>query len=435
MHDLIIVGGGAAGLWASIIAAQRGLKVLVLEKNVKSGVKILMSGGTRCNITHHCGPEQIVEAFGNQGRFLKPAVYALPPVEVVARFNAWGVATKVEDTGKVFPASDRALHVRDALVTQLQQAGAGLRTGVAVRDVRRGDAAGNGSVGARWQIATDNEVLLTHNVLLCTGGLSYSACGTTGDGYQWARNVGHTVTPTFPALAPLVSGAGWVHELTGITLADVTVRIVSGSKKDKDPRKACRSSFLWTHFGCSGPAPMNISRFVSQYEAARAENADLPRMNVEVDLLPNFSESDLLVHFDPAKNGRRRVSSLLGDWLPAKIVHLLMQKAELVDDRTIAELPRKSRLQLLSDLKHLLVPIDSTRGYGKAEVTAGGVDTSEVNSHTLESRLAEGLFLAGEILDVDGPIGGYNFQAAFATANAAALAMKPTSETVGNAAL
>lgn len=423
MYDLIIVGGGAAGLWAAVVAAGRGLKVLVLEKNAKSGVKILMSGGTRCNITHHCGPDQIVAAFGNQGRFLKPAVYALPPSEVVARFNSWGVATKVEDTGKVFPASDRALHVRDALVTQLQLVGAELRTGVAVRDVRRG-AVDNPL--ARWEIVTDQEQISAHNVLLCTGGLSYSACGTTGDGYQWARNVGHTITATYPALAPLVSGANWVHELTGITLSDVTVRIVSGTKKDKDPRKICRSSFLWTHFGCSGPAPMNVSRFVSQYEATRMADPQLPRLNLEVDLLPNLSESDLLTYFDPAQNGKKRVSSLIGEWLPAKMVQLLMHKAELLDDKTVAELPRKSRLQILSDLKHLMVPIDSTRGYGKAEVTAGGVETSEVNSHTLESRKAEGLYLAGEILDVDGPIGGYNFQAAFATANAAAVAMKPT---------
>lgn len=416
MYDLIIVGGGAAGLWAAIVAAGRGLRVLVLEKNVKSGVKILMSGGTRCNITHNCSPQEIVEAFGTQGRFLKPSVFALPPDEVVARFNGWGVATKVEDTGKVFPASDRALHVRDALVTQLTSVGAELRTGVAVRDVRRVD-----QELVRWEVVTEQAALPCHNVLLCTGGLSYSACGTTGDGYQWASHVGHTIVPTFPALAPLVSPANWVHELTGITLQDVTVRVLLGGKKDKDPRKSCRSSFLWTHFGCSGPAPMNISRFVSQYEHARSIDPALSRLTIEVDLLPTVSESELLVRFNPEQNGKRRVSALLADWLPHKIVSLLLSKAELDEGRLVAELPRKSRLQLLSDLKRLIVPIDSTRGYGKAEVTAGGVDTSEVNPHTLESRRATGLFLAGEVLDIDGPIGGYNFQAAFSTANAAAL--------------
>jgi predicted Rossmann fold flavoprotein len=416
MHDLIIVGGGAAGLWGAIVAATRGLNVLVLEKNVKSGVKILMSGGTRCNITHHCGPQQILDAFGTQGRFLKPAIFALPPAMVVERFNGWGVATKVEDTGKVFPASDRALEVRDALVRQLENARAQLCTGVAVRDVRR-------ATDSRWEVVTDEAVLPCHNVLLCSGGLSYPGCGTTGDGYEWARRVGHSIMPTFPALAPLVSPAAWVHELTGITMPDVSIRINTGDKKDKDPRRCCRSSFLWTHFGCSGPAPMNVSRYVAQHQQARLADPTQGRMTLEVDLMPDVSEDELLSRFDPAKNGKRRVSSLLSDWIPNKLAERLLLNAELDETRLLAELPKKARQQLLSDLKRLAVPIDGTRGYGKAEVTAGGVNTSEVNSHTLESRLAPGLYLAGEILDVDGPIGGYNFQAAFATANAAALSV------------
>lgn len=417
MYDLIIVGGGAAGLWGAIVAAGRGLKVLVLEKNTKSGVKILMSGGTRCNITHHCGPQQLIDAFGSQARFLKPSVFAVPPAKVVSQFNAWGVATKVEETGKVFPVSDHALEVRDALVAQLRLCGAELQTGVAVRDVRRGSAAE--PITARWQVQTDTDVLACHNVLLCTGGLSYPGCGTTGDGYQWAANAGHRLVPTFPALAPLVSPASWVHQLTGITLTDVRVSINTG-QRDKDVRRSCRSSFLWTHFGCSGPAPMNVSRFVSQHEFARASDDKLPRMSLEVDLLPAITETELSGYFDPAKNGKRRLASLLSDWLPNKLVDQLLSNAEVDRGRMIAELPKKARQQLLHDLKHLSVPIDTTRGYGKAEVTVGGVCTSEVNPHTLESRLAPGLFFAGEILDIDGPIGGYNFQAAFATASAAA---------------
>jgi predicted Rossmann fold flavoprotein len=422
MLDLIVVGGGAAGLWGAIVAANCGLKVLVLEKNVKPGVKILMSGGTRCNITHHCGPEKIVEAFGAQGRFLKHAVFALPPATVVERFNSWGVETKVEATGKVFPASDRALEVRDALVTQLEQAGAQLRSGVAVRDVRPGTE-------SRWEVVTDEETLACHQVMLCSGGLSYPGCGTTGDGYEWSRKVGHTVTSTFPALAPLVSPATWVHELTGITLPDVAVRINTGEKKDKDPRRSYRSSFLWTHFGCSGPAPMNVSRYVAQHQQARMLDPSLSRMTLEVDLLPDISEAELLNRFDPATNGKRRVSSMLGDWIPNKLAEQLLQNAELDETRILAELPKKARQQLISDLKRLPIPIDGTRGYGKAEVTAGGVSTSEVHSHSMESRLAPGLYLAGEILDVDGPIGGYNFQAAFATSNAAALSIAKASST------
>jgi predicted Rossmann fold flavoprotein len=432
MHDLIIVGGGAAGLWAAAVAASRGLKVLVLEKNVKSGVKILMSGGTRCNITHHCSPQQIVEAYGAQGRFIKPAVFALPPQRVVEQFNSWGVATKVEETGKVFPVSNRAIEVRDALVTQLRLAGAELRTGVAVKDIApvsdAGDWSNTTAERPRWQVTIENQVLYCSNVLLCTGGLSYPGCGTTGDGYQWARNVGHTINPTFPALAPLVSPAAWVHQLTGITLADVQVHLRTSDRKEKDPRRSCRSSFLWTHFGCSGPAPMNVSRFVAQHEQARALDPSLPRAILEVDLLPNMAENELPNYFDPSKFGKRRVSSLLSDWLPHKLVEHLLQAAEVVDSQLIAELPKKSRLQLISQLKRLPVPIDTTRGYAKAEVTSGGVCTSEVDPRTLESRLARGLYFAGEILDIDGPIGGYNFQAAFATANAVALSVGRTAE-------
>lgn len=417
MHDLIVVGGGAAGLWGAAVAAGRGLKVLVIEKNTKSGVKILMSGGTRCNITHHCGPQQIIGAFGTQGRFLKPTVFALPPSEVVRRFNDWGVPTKVEATGKVFPASDRALDVRDALVRQLENAGAVLRAGIAVRDVRS-------ATESRWEVVTDEDTLPCNNVLLCSGGLSYPGCGTTGDGYQWARRVGHSIVPTFPALAPLVSPVNWVHELTGITLPDVSVRIITCDAKDKDPRRSCRSSFLWTHFGCSGPAPMNVSRYVAAHQQARLADSNLGPAVLEIDLIPDVSEAELSDLFDPGKNGKRRISGLLGQWIPNKLVDRLLLNAGLDETRVVAELPKKARLQLLSDLKRLTVPIDGTRGYAKAEVTAGGVSTNEVNSRTLESRLAPGLYFAGEILDIDGPIGGYNFQAAFATANAAALSIE-----------
>jgi predicted Rossmann fold flavoprotein len=409
MLDLVIVGGGAAGLWAAATAAGRGLRTVVLEKNRKSGVKILMSGGTRCNITHQCGPDEILTAFGKQGRFLKTAVYNLPPQAVVERFEHLGVATKVESTGKVFPVSDRALDVRDALVRQLEQAGARLMTGVGVRDVRP-----SSSPESVWQVATDHEQFTTRAVLLCTGGLSYPGCGTTGDGYAWARAVGHTITTTRPALAPLLSSAPWVGQLSGITLPDVRVHLPPspGLGKDKDPRRSSRGGFLWTHFGCSGPAPMNVSRFITGSQE-----------QLTVDLLPDVSELELVDHLDASRHGKRLVASILGEWLPKKLAVELMLQAEIQERLSLAELPKVPRRKLMGLLKQLTIPIDGTRGYAKAEVTSGGVATSEVNPRTLESRLAPGLYLAGEILDIDGPIGGYNFQAAFATAHQAAQSM------------
>ncbi len=412
MWDLIVIGGGAAGLWAAGTAAQRGKSVLVLEKNRKPGVKILMSGGTRCNITHNCDIDGIVSAFGKQGRFLKPALHNLPPSAVVAEVNRLGVATKVEDSGKVFPESDRAIDVRDALVQRLELAGAKLQSGVAVSDLRQ-------IAESKWAVQTDivqpdSEQLVANNVLLCCGGLSYAGCGTTGDGYAWAKRAGHTIVETFPALTPLLSPATWVHELTGITLPDVEARVIVGDKKYKDPRLVSRGGFLWTHFGCSGPVPMNVSRFVAA--ATEPHKAIL-----QLDLVPGISEAELAIQLDAATAGRRSVAAALQSFVPRSMAACLLHRARVAEATPLAELPRRARLQILHELKRLQVPLSGTRGYPKAEVTAGGVSTQEVNPHTLESRIAPGLFLAGEILDIDGPIGGFNFQAAFSTAHTAAL--------------
>ncbi len=212
-------------VWAAGTAAAGGLRTLVLEKNVKAGVKILMSGGSRCNITHHCDIDGIMQAFGNQGRFLKPSLHNLGPVDVVREVNRLGVATKVEDTGKVFPVSDRALDVRDALVRRLNAAGAELRTGVAVKNFTRAE---DGS----WRVFLDDAELQTRMVLLATGGLSYPGCGTTGDGYAWAQAAGHTIEATHAALTPLLSPAQWVHEMQGLTLEDCAVTAVWKAKKE-----------------------------------------------------------------------------------------------------------------------------------------------------------------------------------------------------------
>ncbi|MFO1065012.1 MAG: NAD(P)/FAD-dependent oxidoreductase [Pirellulales bacterium] len=413
MRDVIIIGGGAAGLWSAGTAAARGLKVLVLEKNVKPGVKILMSGGSRCNITHHCDIEGIIEAFGKQGRFLKPALHNLSPDDVVREVNALGVATKVEETGKVFPVSDRALDVRDAIVRRLTAAGAELKTGVAVHDLNKDDES--------WIVKTESDEFRSRAVILCTGGLSYSGCGTTGDGYPWAAKFGHTIEPTHAALTPLLSPAVWVHELQGLTLSDVQVTAsIPGVKIGKDPRHQSRSDLLWTHFGFSGPGAMNVSGAVAAYEEPH-------KTQLLIDLVPDMSAADCEKLFDAAGgNGRRSLQSVLHDLLPKRMLECLTLRAETSNDVKIAELAKKSRLSLLEGLKRLAVPLSGTRGYAKAEVTAGGVCRSEVNSQTLESRLVSGLFFAGEVLDIDGPIGGYNFQAAFATGHTAALNVCPT---------
>lgn len=416
--DVIIVGGGAAGLWAAGTAAARGKQVLVLEKNNKAGVKILMSGGTRCNITHHCDSRKIAEAFGKNGRVLLSVLSRLSPQDVVRQIEQEGVATKVEETGKVFPASDRAIDVRDAIVRRLAREGASLVTGAAVQTVRPAASPGAGFEVVVQVQAQPAMNLTCDSVLLTTGGLSYSGCGTNGDGYPWAQGMGHTITSLRPALTPLLSHEAWVHELSGITLddAEVTARVIGAdAKQAKLERATSRGGLLWTHFGCSGPTAMNVSRCFSDLQSHSPAS-------MVVDLLPDLSreacEQWLL---DAAKESNRTITNVLSQRIPKRLASALVAIAGSTNDVHTSELSKKIRNSLVERLKALSVPIHGTRGYPKAEVTAGGVALGEVNFQDMQSRKTPGLFFAGEILDLDGPIGGFNFQAAWSTGHTAGL--------------
>ncbi len=410
--DSIIVGGGAAGLWGAGTAALRGRRVLVLEKNNKSGVKILMSGGTRCNITHACSARQIADRFGKQGRFLLSPLSRMPPEDVVQHFHQMGVSTKVEETGKVFPESNKALDVRDALVTRLLAAGGSLRTGQAVTNVRRS------SSGSGFVVSLANEALLTESVLITTGGLSFSGCGTTGDGYAWLRDMGHSITALRPALTPILSPAAWVHDLSGITLDDASITALPDGRIPKGREaqsQASRGGFLWTHFGCSGPTAMNVSKYLSDLQ-------DYKHASLAIDVLPGLSDSDCLAWLDRATQGshaQKQIANVLSEKLPKRLISSLLVNANVSGETRMAELAKRHRLAIVERLKGWRIPVCGTRGYPKAEVTAGGVALAEIDSKTMESRLVPGLYLAGEILDLDGPIGGYNFQAAWSTGHTA----------------
>ena len=416
--DAIIVGGGAAGLWAAGTAAQRGKKVLVLEKNNKAGVKILMSGGTRCNITHHADSRKIAEAFGKQGRVLLSVLKRLSPEDVVREFESEGVQTKVEETGKVFPVSDRAIDVRDAVVRRLARYGAELLCGCAVDSVDP-DTTG---AGFRTLATVQGRQLQVHSktVLITTGGLSYSGCGTTGDGYAWLKNMGHSITPLRPALTPLTSPESRVHELSGLTLEDVLVRaqihVHSGDTKSlKLERRESRGGFLWTHKGCSGPTSMNVSRCFS-------DRAHEDRLELIVDLLPDSSVEQLEEWIaQETRQSNRALSTVLSHRIPKRLATSILESIGADYDPHMAELPRAIRIKMIESLKQYRIEISGTLGYPKAEVTAGGVELGEVNFQDMQSRRQAGLYLAGEILDLDGPIGGYNFQAAWSTGHTAGL--------------
>lgn len=413
MYDLLIIGGGAAGLMAAAGAAELGQKVLLLEKNKQTGVKILMSGGTRCNITHATDQAGIAAAFATfdkkQAQFLRSALAALPPERVIEIIEAEGVTTKVEDTGKIFPVSNKAIHVRDALQKHALDRGVELRLNFSVDDIQKQDD--GFVVRAADQIARGKRLLLT------SGGQSYPGCGTTGDGYGWARQFGHRIVNPVPALTPLTTDEKWIHDLKGITVQDASISIVRndanrsagdyGAKQFLDTR---RSSLLFTHFGFSGPSSLDISRIITRDD-------DRKQMNVICDFLPHIKFEPFVVELTATLHTERskQIGKIIPQWVPRRLAEAVIERAGITLDQRAAEISKKQIRALALQLKACLVPLNGTLGFKKAEVTSGGVHLSEVDSKTMQSKLVEGLFFAGEILDIDGPIGGFNFQAAFST--------------------
>jgi predicted Rossmann fold flavoprotein len=396
--DVIVVGAGAAGLMAASRAADTGSRVLLLEKNRRPGVKILMSGGTRCNITHATDNRGIVAAFGTQGRFLHSALAALSVEDTIQFFESEGVLTKVEGTGKVFPVSNKAADVLQALLARLERSGAVLAVGEPVRSLAR--------AGETFKIETQSRMLETANLIVTTGGQSYPGSGTTGDGYAMARAFGHTIVPPRPALVPIRIAENWPAELRGITLTDIRVTLTEASKK----LASRRGSLLFAHFGLTGPVILDLSGHVSGHPTPAA-------LRLVMDFLPDTPEIELENKLKElaVDSARKQLAHVVAPSLPRRLVELLLAQGGFAADRRAACISRDERGHILRVLKRFELSIQGTLGFGKAEVTAGGVDLAEVDSRTMESKKQPGLFLAGELLDLDGPIGGYNFQAAFST--------------------
>jgi predicted Rossmann fold flavoprotein len=397
-YDVTVVGAGAAGLMAAISAAETGARVLLLEKTARPGVKILMSGGTRCNLTHACDDKGIVAAYGPPGRFLHSALAAFGVQDAIDFFEAEGVATKVEETGKIFPVSNKAADVLGALLARLGRTDAELTLESPLLRLERHDAG--------FALVTPRRTYEAARVILTTGGKSYPGSGTTGDGYGLTQAFGHTIVPPRPALVPITVDMPWVSELRGITLPDVVARIVEGDAV----LMARRGSLLFAHFGLTGPVILDVSRVVSGHPAPRS-------LRVELDLTPEetLPHLDERIRLETAAEGKKLLAAVLAVWMPRRLAEGVLAVAGLPADRRAAALTRPERTRLVEACKRLPMPVSGTLGFGRAEVTAGGVTLAEVDSRTMQSKLVPGLYLAGELLDLDGPIGGYNFQAAWST--------------------
>ena len=406
VKKIVIVGAGPAGMMAAAAAAECGGRVLLLEKMPRVGRKMMITGKGRCNVTSADEIPDIIKNIVGNGRFLNSSLRAFDNADVMAFFEGLGVPLKTERGNRVFPESDCAAAVVDAMLRYLRDHGAEIRTNVAVSDICIED----GHVcGVRLADGTHVEAAA---VILATGGASYPATGSTGDGYALARAAGHTVTEIFPALVPLVTSDAWVKDVQGLSLRNVRVSLYHAGRKEQD----FFGEMLFTHFGVTGPIILQLSRRASELLAAGQEELEL-RLNLK----PALTHEKLRerVERDFATYERKQLRNAMIDLLPKRLIEPVLNAAQLPSERFARQVSAKERERLVHTLQALPLTVTGTRPIAEAIVTAGGVATREIDPRTMESKIVKHLYFVGELVDVDAYTGGYNLQAAFSMGHAA----------------
>lgn len=403
-YDVVVVGGGPAGMFAAITAAERGSRVLLLERNDRLGKKLRITGKGRCNVTNDCDVGEVLQNIPKNGRFLYSALTAYPPKSVMDFFEQRGCSLKTERGNRVFPVSDRAASVLDGLEKELRRLSVTVRTG-RVRRILVQD-------GAVIGVALGEEIIPTSRVILATGGLSYPTTGSTGDGFSMARELGHTVTPTEGSLVPLEISGEDCQRMQGLSLRNVDVKLLNekGKVLFKD-----FGELLFTHFGVSGPTVLSASAHLKG-----------ERCRLVIDLKPALEEGKLdgRILRDLGMYQNRSMENALTDLLPRSMIPVALDRLEIDPTMQANSLTKQKRAELVALLKGFSLEITGKRPVSEAIITSGGVKVSEIDPKTMESKLVGGLFFAGEIIDCDAYTGGFNLQIAWSTARAAGLAVK-----------
>jgi predicted Rossmann fold flavoprotein len=414
-RKVLVVGGGPAGMMAAGEAAGLGAETLLLEKNDRPGRKLLLTGKGRCNLTNIAPVSDFINHFHPNGRFLRSAFARYFSEDLIAFFEARGVQTIVERGGRVFPASSEAQIVVQALVDWIQAQGVRLQTNAPVESliVEDGRVAGvelGGSPHPRHPSASMRSApsrIEADAVILATGGASYPATGSTGDGYRLAESVGHTIVPIRPSLVPLTTSGDVARRLQGLSLRNISVQILVDGKA----RHQAFGEMLFTHFGVSGPIILTLSRQV--VDALR----DGRSIKLSIDLKPALDPDrlDARLRRDLDAHGKRHFHTILSDLLPRKLIPVCLDLTGIPADKPAHQISAAERQRLRSWLKDFQLDVTGHRSFAQAIITAGGVRTREVDPRTMASRRIGGLYFAGEILDIDADTGGYNLQAAFST--------------------
>ena len=397
-YDVIVVGGGAAGMMAACTAAEQGCRVLLLEKNDKMGKKLAITGKGRCNVTNDCDFETLLANVPTNPKFLFAAFREFTTADTKAFFESRGVPLKTERGNRVFPVSDKASDIVSALVSACKDSGVVTRR-AEVRSITKD--------GEIFVVSCGEKTYRSSKIIICTGGVSYRACGSTGDGYEFAKSFGHTIIEPKASLVPLTSGDLICEECMGLSLKNVNVTLRDGKKIVYSEQ----GEMLFTHFGVSGPVILSASAHIRKFP-----------ITMSIDLKPALDEKTLDARLlrDFEKNKNKEFKNSLGELLPKKLIDIVVFRSEIDGDKRVNEITKEERRRLLMLLKDLSFTITGTRPVNEAIITSGGVKCSEINPSTMESKLCSGLYFAGEVIDVDAYTGGFNLQIAFSTAVKAA---------------
>ena len=403
IYDLIVIGGGPAGMFAAITAARNGKKVLLLEKNDRLGKKLLITGKGRCNVTNDCTAQDVLQNTPRNGRFLYSAMTAYPPEKIKAFFEDRGCALKTERGNRVFPVSDSARSILDCLQNELR------RCRVTVKTARvKGIAAENGIVKG---VITAEGILEANSVILATGGASYPTTGSTGDGYAMAAELGHTIVPAEGSLVPLETEGQDCQDMQGLALRNCGVKLLNAKGKVlyKD-----FGELLFTHFGVSGPTVLSASCHLK---------GELCRLVIDLKPALEDNKLDERIQRDLEMYKNRSMENALTDLLPRSMIPVVLRRLEIDPAMQANSLTRQKRRALVELLKAFSVTITGKRPVAEAIITSGGVKVSEIDPKTMESKKVAGLYFAGEIIDCDAYTGGFNLQIAWATAYAAGMSV------------
>ena len=414
MSHVIVVGGGAAGMFAAIAAAKNGHQVTLYEKNEKLGKKIFITGKGRCNITNAADMEELFDAVVTNSKFLYSSFYGYTNQNVIDFFEDAGVPVKIERGNRVFPISDHSSDVIRALEREMKKVGVKVCLNTEVKSVE----AEKGKFDK--VVLKDTTTQTADACIVATGGLSYRSTGSTGDGFRFAENVGHKVTQCFPSLVPMETKEPWICELQGLSLRNVEAKILDGKKElYKD-----FGEMLFTHFGVSGPLIISASSYVGK--KFMDKNGQKKELTLEIDLKPALTEEQLdqRVLRDFEENHNRQFKNAITKLFPTKLIPVMLELGGIDPEKKVNSIEKEERKQFVHLIKHFCMTLTGLRDYPEAIITKGGVNVKEIDPGTMESKLVKGLYFAGEVLDLDALTGGFNLQIAWSTGYAAGNAIQ-----------